>query len=474
MPLDNGCGSPDGFRILYFHKENSMSKLMTSVSGVRGIFGDTLTPPVVQKYVASFAAMQKKTFGKGRIIIGRDSRTTGLAMMHNIASTIMSIGLDVTDLGVVSTPTVLLAVEESDAIGGIAITASHNPPEWNAMKFVDQDGMFLAPDKAARFLQDVDQPVTWADWQSVGSMNTDFDAIQRHIDKVLNIPYLNVEAIRKQRIKVVLDSVNGAGGLISPVLLKALGCTVVGINSEPTGVFAHPAEPLNHNLTQLEDAVKAHSADIGFATDPDVDRLSIVDEHGRCIGEELSVVLAQCFVLPKKRGDIVVNLSTSMLSEDIAAKYGVKVHRSKVGEINVGKKMQEILSPIGGEGNGGIICPEVHYTRDAPAGMALILGLLAESGKTVSELVQELPKYYFAKDKLELNPSDMDGAMAKVPTILQGYRIDTQDGIKGTKDKHWIHIRKSGTEPIIRVYVESESQAYSDQLCRQTIAKLKP
>jgi len=446
---------------------------MTSVSGVRGIYGDTLTPPVVQQYVASFAAIQKQAYGKGRIIIGRDSRTTGNAMMHNIVSTVNSIGLDVTDLGVVSTPTVLLAVEESDAIGGIAITASHNPPQWNAMKFVDRDGLFLAPDKAAKFLADVHKPVLWADWQTVGRLNYDDKAIQRHIDKVLNIPYLDVDAIQKRKIKVVLDSVNGAGGLISPLLLEALGCTVVGINTDPTGVFAHPAEPLNQNLGQLEEAVKMHGADIGFATDPDVDRLSIVDEQGKCIGEELSVVLAQCYVMPKKRGDIVVNLSTSMLSDDIARRYGVKVHRTKVGEVNVGKKMQELSSPIGGEGNGGIICPEVHYTRDAPAGMALILGLLAESGKSVSELVQELPKYYFAKDKLELAASEMDAAMAKVPHMLQGYEIDTQDGIKGTRDKHWIHIRKSGTEPIIRVYVESESPDYSVQLCQETIQKLK-
>lgn len=230
---------------------------------------------------------------------------------------------------------------------------------------------------------------------------------------------------------------------------------------------------MNQNLRQLEEAVREHKADLGFATDPDVDRLSIVSDQGYCIGEELSVVLCQCFVLPKNKGDIVVNLSTSMLSDDIAAKYGVKVHRTKVGEINVGKKMQAIGSPIGGEGNGGIICPEVHYTRDAPAGMALILGLLAESGKSISELVAELPKYYFAKDKVELEPARMDSAMAKVPEILKGYEIDDQDGIKGVGDKHWIHIRKSGTEPIIRVYVESDSQARSDAICSDTIAKLQ-
>jgi phosphomannomutase len=450
-----------------------MSKLMTSVSGVRGIYGQSLTPPIVQKYVASFASMQLKEHGKGKIVVGRDSRTTGEAMLHTVVSCIISIGLDVVDLGIVSTPTVLLAVEESDAIGGIAITASHNPPEWNAMKFVDQDGMFLAPEKAADFLAKVNEEPSWADWQTVGKLKHDDGAIRRHIDKILAIRYLDTAKIRERKMKVVLDSVNGAGGLISPILLKELGCEVVEINSEPSGIFAHPAEPLNKNLSQLEEAVKQHNADLGFATDPDVDRLSIVDEWGKCIGEELSVVLAELYVLPKHKGDIVVNLSTSMLSDDIAAQYGVKVYRSKVGEINVGKKMQELKAPIGGEGNGGIICPEVHYTRDAPAGMALVLGLLAESGKSLSEIVGELPKYYFAKDKAELSPDMMDSAMAKVPMILQGYTIDDQDGIKGSKDQHWIHIRKSGTEPIIRVYVESKSQQQSDQLCRETIAKLK-
>lgn len=463
----------DCFRIPFHKKEKTMSKLMASVSGVRGIFGESLTPPIVQKYVSSFGLMQKKAHGKGKIIIGRDSRTTGEVMMHIVASTLMSIGLDVCYLGIASTPTILLAVEESDAIGGIAITASHNPPQWNAMKFVDSDGMFLAPQKAADFLSSVDQDIPWANWEEIGKFTLDNYAIQRHLDKVLAIDYLDLAKIRSRNFKVVLDSVNGAGAFTSETLLKALGCEVISINSEPTGIFAHPAEPLNKNLGQLEEAVQKHQADLGFATDPDVDRLSIVSDQGKCIGEELSIVLCELFVLPKRKGDIVVNLSTSMLSDDIAKKFGVKVHRTKVGEINVGKKMQEISSPIGGEGNGGIICPEVHYTRDAPAGMALILGLLAESGKSISELVAELPKYYFAKDKLELRPSEMQAAMAKVPKILEGYEIDTQDGIKGTKADHWIHVRKSGTEPIIRVYVESSSQAKSDEICQNTLQALK-
>jgi len=442
---------------------------MTSVSGVRGVFADTLNPIIAIKYAAHFALIQKRHYPeeKPHIIVGRDSRTTGQAMLHSIISAIISVGCDVTDLGIVSTPTLLLKVQESDAIGGIAITASHNPPQWNAMKFVDADGMFLSPEKAEYFLNSVENEIIWAAWDSMGKITKDNSAIQEHIDRILAIPYLNLEQIRSRKFKVVLDSVNGAGGLISPYLLEGLGCTVYEINSEATGIFAHTAEPLNENLHQLEEAVTFYKADIGFATDPDVDRLSLVSEQGKCIGEELSVALAELFVLPKKRGDIVVNLSSSMISDDIAELFGVQVHRTKVGEINVGKKMQAIKSPIGGEGNGGIICPDVHYTRDAIAGMALILGLLAEQDKPLSAIVDSLPKYYFAKDKLILDASRMENVMQNIPSFFEDYQLDTQDGIKAIGNKHFIHIRKSGTEPIIRIYVESESIEKSRALCEE-------
>jgi phosphomannomutase len=303
-----------------------MNRLMTSVSGVRGVFADTLNPIIAIKYAAHFALIQKRHYPeeKPHIIVGRDSRTTGQAMLHSIISAIISVGCDVTDLGIVSTPTLLLKVQESDAIGGIAITASHNPPQWNAMKFVDADGMFLSPEKAEYFLNSVENEIIWAAWDSMGKITKDNSAIQEHIDRILAIPYLNLEQIRSRKFKVVLDSVNGAGGLISPYLLEGLGCTVYEINSEATGIFAHTAEPLNENLHQLEEAVTFYKADIGFATDPDVDRLSLVSEQGKCIGEELSVALAELFVLPKKRGDIVVNLSSSMISDDIAELFGVQ------------------------------------------------------------------------------------------------------------------------------------------------------
>lgn len=446
---------------------------MASVSGVRGIFAESIDPLITTRYAAVFGEFIKADAPQATIVVGRDSRTTGQNMLSAVIAGLTGVGCHVIDIGIVSTPTVLLNVQRFKAQGGIAITASHNPPQWNAMKFIDGDGMFLSPQRSAGFLASVESPIRWQDWQHIGKVTQVRDAIRYHIDKVLAIPYLDIEAIRRRRLKVVLDSVNGAGGLIFPILLQELGCEVININQEPTGIFAHPAEPLNENLVQLEQAVKEHKADIGFATDPDVDRLSIVSEKGECIGEELSVVLAQLYVLPKQRGDIVVNLSTSMLSDDVARRFGVKVFRTKVGEINVGKMMQLKRSPIGGEGNGGIICPEVNYTRDAIAGMALILALVAESGHSISQLRASLPHYYFAKGKLEVPASRLDDIMARVPQLFAGMEIDTQDGIKATAPDHWIHVRKSGTEPIIRVYVESDSQARSDEICNQTIDKLK-
>lgn len=445
-----------------------MSKLMISVSGVRGIFGENLTTEIAKNFATHFGIF----CNRGKIIVGRDSRISGPEMLRAVSTGLMSVGCDVVDLGIVSTPTVLLAVEESDAKAGISITASHNPAEWNAMKFVGENGMFLFPQEAQKFIDSLDEPIELANSNKIGKLTQDTESTNRHIKKILNIPYLDIEKIKTKNFKVVIDSVNGAGGLISPQLLRDLGCNVIELNSEPTGIFAHTPEPLSKNLKQLEDAVAAHKADIGFATDPDVDRLAIVSEKGKCIGEELSLLLTEKFILSKVKGDIVTNLSSSMASEDIAKEFGVKVHRTKVGEINVGKKMKELKSPVGGEGNGGIICPEVHYTRDAPAGMALILGYMAERNLPISKLADEIPKYYFAKDKIQVEPDKLDEIMNKVLKIFTDYKLDKTDGIKILGDKFWIHIRKSGTEPIIRIYVESESKERSQGLCRETIEKL--
>lgn len=445
-----------------------MSKLMISLSGIRGIFGDSLTPEIALDYAAHYGMF----CNRGTIIVGRDSRTSGETIRNAVVSGLLSVGCSVIDLGIVATPTLLLAVEEGKADGGICITASHNPAEWNALKLCGKSGMFLFPEEAQLFLDSLDKPVSYAHWQELKGVQYDYEATIRHVRKILAIPYLSITEIRSQNFRVVIDSVNGAGGQISAALLRELGCQVFEINSEPTGRFAHEPEPLARNLHQLREAVLENEADIGFATDPDVDRLSIVSEKGEAIGEEYSLLLAADFILGRKRGDIVTNLSTSMAIDDIAARHGVEVHRTKVGEINVGKKMLELKSPVGGEGNGGIICPEVHYTRDAPAGMAIILALLAERHLPISQIVDKIPRYYICKDRIEVEAKRLDAIMAKAETLYDNREIDRTDGLKFLGPNHWIHIRKSGTEPIIRIYVESSNPEEAEELCRTTVDKL--
>ncbi|MBN2460783.1 MAG: phosphoglucosamine mutase [Candidatus Cloacimonetes bacterium] len=446
-----------------------MDKLMISVSGIRGIFGTALTPEIACRYAAHFG----KFCGGGPIVVGRDSRTTGAIMFHAVTSGLLSVGCDVIDVGIAATPTILLKVAQTEARGGLAITASHNPVEWNALKLISSEGHFLFPEQAKKFIAGLDAAVNYNSWNKIGKMWSDHDAAIRHINKILAIPYLDVGAIRRKKFKVIIDSVNGAGSTVSPHLLRELGCDVIELNSEPNGIFSHPPEPLAENLQQLEKAVLEHSADIGFATDPDVDRLAIVSDKGEALGEESSLLLAEKFVLSHKKGDVVINLSSSMASDIISAQFGVRVHRTSIGEINVARKMMEINSPIGGEGNGGIICPEVQYSRDAPAGMALILGYLTETGRTVSELAALIPKFYMVKDRIAIQDIDPELFMNKAATLYEHYQIDKTDGVKYTAPDHWIHIRSSGTEPIIRIYVESSSRTKSEKICHETISRLK-
>jgi phosphomannomutase len=441
-----------------------MGKLMAGVSGVRGIFGDTLSPDLALQFAARFGIMQNR----GRIVVGRDSRTTGPAMLHAVTAGLVSVGCEVINIGIAATPTVLLAVEDLHADGGIAITASHNPAPWNAMKFVDANGMFLFPEKAAKFLTD-QSPIAWSDWEGIGKTSENHQAIENHLQRIMGIPYLNIPEIRARKFKVVCDCVNGAGGLIVPELLARLGCTVIEMNCAPTGIFAHTPEPLAENLHDLEEAVRNVGADLGVAVDPDVDRLALVSEKGEAIGEEYTLLLAESFVLHFQRGDIVTNLSSSMASEDIARRFGVRVVRTPVGEINVGKTMRELHSPIGGEGNGGVICPAVHYTRDAPVGIALMLAYLASSKQTLSELVNQIPRYYMGKDRAVVPQEQMDAAMERIAEHYALLPQDRTDGLKILGDRWWLHIRKSGTEPIIRVYSESYGQLRSEELCKEAL-----
>ncbi|MDP8314496.1 MAG: phosphoglucosamine mutase [Candidatus Celaenobacter antarcticus] len=445
-----------------------MSKLMKSVSGIRGIVGDSLTTELVLSYAKRFGVFS----GRGKVVVGRDSRTTGKMLLKAVSAGLMSVGADVIDLGICPTPTVLLAVENLKADGGIAITASHNPPEWNALKLINNSGTFLTPAQAKNFWNIPEDELTDLGWTHIGSFSQYASAIEDHINAIMKLPIISVDKIKEKNFKVVIDSTNGAGGLMSPKFLRELGCEVIELYSEPNGMFSRIAEPVAQNLGALESEVIKHNADIGFATDPDVDRLSIVSNDGTALGTEYTLLLAEKYVLSKKLGNIATNLSSSMASDVIAKENAVQIFRSPVGEINVAEAMIEHNCVIGGEGNGGIILPELHFTRDAPLGMALILSYIATSEKTISELASEIPKYYVHKTKLDIS-EDIDFDEVK-KRIIQDYshkKLDTQDGIKVIDPEFWIHIRKSGTEPIVRIIAESSSEEESKKLCKNIIHK---
>ncbi len=445
-----------------------MSRLMVSISGLRGEIGSTLTPQVIQKYTLAFAKyVQGKT-----VVLGRDSRVSGPFISNIVRGCLMASGCKVIDIGVVPTPTVQLEVEYHQAAGGIAITASHNPIQWNGLKFMGSDGRFLPPEAAQTVYSMADQEeADLKTWEGLGKVVEDDGAIQRHIQKVLDVSYIDVEAIRKRRFKVVVDTVNGAGGRIIPQLLQALGCEVIAINEEANGHFAHTPEPLPENLTQLCERVRSEKADVGFAVDPDVDRCAIVDNEGNPIGEEYTLVIAAKLVFSKKLGRMVVNMSTSRASEDIAKYYNCMFVRSKVGEINVAEKMKEIDAIIGGEGNGGVILPEVHLGRDAPVAVALTLQALLEHGGTMKELKESLPQYEMVKEKVNIAGMNPDEVLERLKEKYKDQDIDTLDGLKIDFDKSWVHLRKSNTEPIIRVIAEAptidEARALTERFLKE-------
>jgi len=445
-----------------------MSRLMKSVSGIRGIVGDSLTVELVLSFAKRFGVFAQR----GKIVIGRDSRTTGKMLQQVISAGLMSVGCDVIDIGICPTPTVLLAVENLNADGGIAITASHNPPEWNALKLINAEGTFLTPEQGRQFWEITETELVDLNWENVGNYSTYENAVDDHIKAIFNLDVVAVEEIRKAQFKVVIDSTNGAGGLMSPELLKALGCEVIELFSEPTGKFSRIAEPVAKNLSELEKMVKENSADIGFATDPDVDRLSIVSDDGNACGTEFTLLLAEKYILFQKKGCIATNLSSSMVSEVIAKEFGIEVFRTPVGEINVAQAMKKHKCVIGGEGNGGVIYPELHFTRDAPLTMALILSYMAKTGKKISELIAEVPHYSIYKTKIEIDEElDFNAIEYQIIKDHVDLEIDQQDGIKLITPDYWIHIRKSGTEPIVRVIAESDTEEKSQKLCDNIITK---
>jgi len=447
-----------------------VSRLMVSISGIRGEVGETLTPQVIAKYTQAFGTYTRG----GTVIVGRDSRVSGPFVSHLVKGCLLACGCKVIDIGIVPTPTVQLAIEHHHAQGGIAITASHNPVQWNGLKFMGANGRFLSPKDANTVYAMGDKgTLTLAGWEKLGSEITDPDANRRHIDAVLKLSYVKAEKIRAKKFKVVVDTVNGAGGLIIPQLLEALGCEVTVINGEPNGRFAHTPEPLPKNIGQLCETVKEKGADVGFAVDPDVDRCAIVDNLGKPIGEEYTLVLATKLIFSKKMGRMAVNMSTSRASEDIARYYNCMFERSKVGEINVAEKMLELEAIIGGEGNGGVILPELHLGRDAPVAVALTLQHLMEFGGALHELFLSMPQYKMVKEKVSIEGMDPDKVLATMAEKYKDENVNLLDGVKIDFDDSWVHLRKSNTEPIVRVMSEAATEEAAQKLANHFMQEIK-
>jgi phosphomannomutase len=429
--------------------------LMVSVSGIRGRVGEALTPEVVATYAGAFGAWAAGRGGSKRVVVGRDSRVSGPLFHRVVLSALQSVGCDVIDIGLTTTPTCQLAVEDHHAAGGLMISASHNPIEWNALKFIGPSGLFLEAAEGAEMRALVEKGIPRATWDVLGRIEVDDRAVQRHIERVLAIPYLDIEGIRRRGFHVALDCVRGAGAVIMPALLDRLGCVVTAINLESDGRFPRPPEPVAENLGELETLVRTSRAAVGFAVDPDVDRLALVSDAGKAIGEDFTLALAARLVLRHRRGPVVTNLSTSRIVEDVAVGAGVAAIRAPVGEVNVAVRMREERAPIGGEGNGGVILREVHLGRDAPVGAALLLQLLHEDDKPLSKLVSELPRYVIVKDKLNRPNARLDTVYEALRAAFPSATADAQDGLRLSWPDRWVHIRPSGTEPIVRVIAEA-------------------
>src|SRR6266700_563786 len=463
--------------------------LMVSVSGVRGLVGIDLTPEVVARWAAAFGTWAKNgrpdgpTARRPSVVLGRDARTSGPMFTAAAIAGLLSVGCDVIDVGLVATPTVQLAVEHHRAAGGIILTASHNPIEWNALKFVGPDGIFLdtADGTRVRALAD-GRDIARGDWSAVGQLHEDGEAVARHLDAVLALPVVSVRAVRRRRFKVALDCVRGAGGTIMPELLERLGCRVHGMDLEPDGRFPRAPGPIPGRLTELGALVRRSKADLGIAVDPDVDRLAIVDERGRPIGEDYTLAFAVRAVLggpsdsrtvgregrgqsgrPTVRPSVVCNLSTSLVVEDAARECGAELVRTPVGEAHVARKIVELRAPIGGEGNGGVMYPALHVGRDAPVAAALVLALLARAGKRVGELLEEAPRYVIVKTKVPRG-ADLQAAYAGLRRLFGDAQVDEQDGLRLAWPDRWLHVRPSNTEPIIRLIAEAPTGAEARQL----------
>lgn len=444
------------------------SGLMISVSGVRGRVGESLTPEIVTRFAAAFGAWAGRAASGAAptIVIGRDSRVSG-PMFHRAAvAGLQSVGCRVLAVGIAPTPTIQMAVEHHRAAGGLAITASHNPIEWNALKFIGPSGLFLDAAEGKEMRAVAESGIPRVSWDRIGTIDRDPDAIERHLNAILALPFLAVEKLRARKFKVALDCVRGAGGTIMPALLEALGCEVVAINLETDGLFPHAPEPVAENLGDLEKLVRDSGADIGFAVDPDVDRLALVSNEGTAIGEDYTLALAARVTLGHRPGPVVTNLSTSRIVDDAAASRGAQVIRTPVGEVNVAVRMRSEHAAIGGEGNGGVILRELHLGRDAPVAAALILQLLLEEGKSLSAVVRQFPRYVIVKEKLDRPSGALDAVYGSLREAFSDAAADTQDGLRLGWDDRWLHVRPSGTEPIVRVIAEAPDETRAREMIR--------
>ncbi|HTJ52703.1 MAG TPA: phosphoglucosamine mutase [Cyclobacteriaceae bacterium] len=456
--------------------------LIKSISGIRGTIGgapgDNLTPLDVVKFAAAYGTVLKKKKGTIRVVIGRDARISGEMVSSLVTSTLRGLGIDVIDLGLSTTPTVEIAVPMEKASGGIILTASHNPVQWNALKLLNEKGEFISGKDGEELLAIAEkEEFDFAPVTKLGKYEKKDDYIQKHIDKILKLTLVDAEAIRAKNFSVILDAVNSTGGIAVPMLLKALGVQVKEMYCEPTGYFAHNPEPLPENLTDICREIKKGKYDLGIVVDPDVDRLALICEDGTPFGEEYTLVAVADYVLSaskKKKGNTVSNLSSTRALRDVTEKAGGEYFASAVGEVHVVTMMKECHAIIGGEGNGGIIYPEMHYGRDALTGIALFLTHLAKSNMSALRLKAKYPNYIISKNKIELTKDiNVDKVLEAVKKKYKKQPINTVDGVKIEFDKEWVHLRKSNTEPIIRIYAESDMEAKADNLAKKIISDIK-
>lgn len=456
--------------------------LIKSISGIRGTIGgsvgDCLTPVDIVKFTSAYAQwLRLRNPGKKcKVAVGRDARISGEMANSIVIGTLMGCGLDVLDLGLATTPTVEMAVIHEKTDGGIILTASHNPRQWNALKLLNEKGEFLSDADGRKILEFAEKETfSFVEVDDLGTVEEEYSFVDEHINKILELKYVDTKAIAKANFKVAIDCVNSVGGIALPRLLNALGVNqVIELYTDPTGDFPHNPEPLPEHLHEISKVIKSQKADVGFVVDPDVDRLAIVNEDGTMFGEEYTLVSVSDFVLSFNAGNTVSNLSSTAALRDVTHKYGKEYFASAVGEVNVVTKMKEVNAIIGGEGNGGVILPELHYGRDALVGIAIFLTQLAHSGKKCSELRATYPNYFISKNKIELkagmNPDDV---LAKMLSQHQHLKVNTADGLRIDFEDGWVHMRKSNTEPIIRIYAESSSTEKANELAVKMINQIK-